>query len=174
VARSPDLIGALRSSTVRSLRASPTRQIRRGPDQPWFASQAEQDNCLEPLTRLCTILGRSFGVPVVGLDSYLARAGSKDMRALGMVRLASGAGPEMASSALVTLFNAMGSLAPATLLDPWIDWMPIDALTARTTLRDGALRVAATLHLNRDGELVNLITTIASWAPKAGANSSPG
>jgi len=158
VLRYLDLSGALHAPTVRSFRASFTGRMRRGPDQPWFAIQAEQYDFLEPLTRLFYIRGRIFGVPVIGLDSYRAQAGSMDMRALGIVRVGFGAGAEMASSALVTLFNDLCILAPETLLDPRIDWTPVDALTARATLRDGPLQVSATLYFNPDGELVNFVT----------------
>ena len=158
VARYLDLTGALGAPAVRSFRASFTGRMRRGPDQPWFAIQAEQYDFFDPLTRLFYIRGRIFGVPVIGLDSYRAQAGSMDMRALGIVRVASGAGAEMASSALVTLFNDMCMLAPATLLDSRIDWTPVDTLTARATLRDGPLQIAATLSFNPDGELVNFAT----------------
>ena len=79
-------------------------------------------------------------------------------RRIRTARVVDATGTEMASSGLVTLFNDMCLLAPATLIDKRIRWVPVDSLTAKGSIEDAGRSVSATLHFNQDGELTDFVT----------------
>jgi len=64
------------------------------------------------------------------------------------ILVADAKGPDMDTSGLVTMFNDMCPLTPATLIDKRIQWKPIDSLTAREILEHRRKRISVTLYFN--------------------------
>lgn len=158
VLRYLEVSGAADIGATRSLRAVWEGRMRRRPDQPWFPIRAEQYDFFDDFARTFFIRGRILGIPVVGRDLYVEGEGQMLIRALGLVPVVNDTSPEMGRSGLVTLFNDMCVLAPATLIDERIRWEAIDDRTALGTIRDRDLEVSATLHFDAQGYLVNFIT----------------
>ena len=150
--------GLIGNETVHNMRAVWRGRMRRDPRQGWFGIRADQYNFYGDLARIFYIRGRLFGVPVVGSDLYSTGEGRMIMKAAGLIPVVDATGTEMASSGLVTLFNDMCLLAPATLIDKRIRWVPVDSLTARGSIEDAGRTVSATLHFNQDGELTDFVT----------------
>jgi hypothetical protein len=80
------------------------------------------------------------------------------IRALGLLPVVNDTAAVMAPTGLVTLFNDMCVLAPASLADDRIRWEVVDDLTVKGSLRDDDLEVSATLYFNPSGELINFVT----------------
>ncbi len=150
--------GLIGKETVHNMRVVWRGRMRRDPRQGWLTIRAEQYNFYGDLARIFYIQGRMFGVPVVGRDRYSTGEGSMVMEAAGLIPVVNATGTEMASSGLVTLFNDMCLLAPATLVDKRIHWVPLDSLTAKGSIEDSGRIVSATLHFNQDGELTDFVT----------------
>ena len=51
----------------------------------------------------------------------------------------------------VTVFNDMCLLAPATLIDKRIEWVPVDSVSAKATFTNGPNKITATLYFNEQG-----------------------
>jgi hypothetical protein len=150
--------GLIGKETVHNMRAVWQGKMRRDPRQGWFGIKADQYNFYGDLARIFFIRGRIFGVPVVGRDLYSTGEGRMTMKAAGLIPVVDATGTEMASSGLVTLFNDMCLLAPATLIDGRIRWVPVDSLTAKGSIEDAGHSVSATLHFNQAGELTDFVT----------------
>jgi hypothetical protein len=80
------------------------------------------------------------------------------VKVLGIVPMVDASGPVMDQSEAVTLFNDMCLLAPATLLDPRIEWDSIDAHSARAHFTNGGQTITATLLFDDEGLLTNFIS----------------
>jgi len=61
-------------------------------------------------------------------------------------------------SETVTLLNDMCILAPATLIDPHIEWQNVDARTVCARFTNGAYAISATLYFGEDGLLANFVS----------------
>ena len=61
----------------------------------------------------------------------------------------------MTKAETVTMFNDMCMLAPATLIDPRIQWEPVDETRTLATFANAGQTIRAELSFNDSGELVN-------------------
>lgn len=74
------------------------------------------------------------------------------------IQLQKDRGAEMDQGETVTVLNDMCFMAPATLLDPNIQWEVIDPLNVRSILTNGSLRVSAVLTFAEDGRLIDFFS----------------
>jgi len=49
-------------------------------------------------------------------------------------------------------------MAPATLIDPRIEWLETDGLNVKAKFTNGHIAITATLYFNKTGELANFIS----------------
>jgi hypothetical protein len=96
-----------------------------------------------------------FLLPIDGYHRFVGSEATMLVKALGLIPVANNAGPEMAQAETVTVFNDMCLMAPATLIDPAVQWDTVDAHTVRATFTRGPNVVRADLVFNDAGELVN-------------------
>jgi hypothetical protein len=157
--------GVVGKNRVRNAKFVFDGDFKMSPKQNWIRVRTEQYNFFDGLTRIFYIKGKMMGIPVVGRDLYDEGKGHMLIRAAGLIPVADAKGPDMDTSGLVTMFNDMCLLAPATLIDRRIQWEPVDPLTARGTLEHSGKRVSATLHFNERGELVDFVTDDRYYAP---------
>jgi hypothetical protein len=92
---------------------------------------------------------------------------------LGAVPLVDACGPVMNRSETVTLFNDMCLLAPATLIDPAIQWDSIDARTVRARYTTGGQTISAILSFGEDGLLTNFVSDDRSRSSSDGRTFTP-
>jgi len=133
-------------------------EMKMDPKKGWIKINAEQYNFVDNPTRLFFIKAKMFGIPIIGLDSYKQSKGNMLIKLGGLLTLADASGPEMNIGEAVTLLNDMCLMAPATLIDPRIQWESIDSLTAKAIFNDNGCIVSATLYFNSKGELTNFVT----------------
>jgi hypothetical protein len=130
-------------------------RIRSGRDARWMPLSAEQYNFVDEPARLLYLTGSMFMVPVHGYHRYVGPSATMKVRAAALVSVADVSGSEMSEGETVTMFNDMCVMAPATLIDPAIDWESIDDRSARATFTNAGHTIRAELSFNEAGELTN-------------------
>ncbi len=133
-------------------------RIREGLQRRWMPLRAEQYNVVRPATRLFYRTAAMFAIPVQGYHRYVGPSASMRVKAAALVTVATADGPEMTQGETVTLFNDMCVLAPATLIDPAIEWDALDARTARALFTNAGYTISAELSFNDVGELTDFVS----------------
>lgn len=77
------------------------------------------------------------------------------IKVASIIPVADSFGPVMDKSEMVTFFNDMCVLAPATLIDSSITWKEIDPLTIKSKFGSKGTTISAILYFNEEGALVN-------------------
>jgi len=133
-------------------------RIRGDGNSPWMPLVAEQHNFVDARARFFYMTSSMFAIPVQGYHRYAGGAASMHVKAGGLVTVASASGAEMTQAETVTLFNDMAVMAPATLIDPGIQWESLSRNRARAAFTAGAQTIRADLVFSDSGELVNFIS----------------
>ncbi len=92
---------------------------------------------------------------VVGYHRYKDGKASMRILAEGIVPLVEKKGAVLDTTETVTYFNDMCLLAPATLIDPRIQWNAIDEHSVRAIFTNKGIRISAVLKFRNDGALSN-------------------
>lgn len=151
-------VGVIGTEKVQNFKITFEGQMNMDPKKDWISVKTEQHNFVANPTRMFYIEGNTSGIPIIGLDSYKNGKGNMLIKLAGLFTVANALGPEMDSSAAVTLFNDMCLMAPSTLIDPRIQWESVDALTAKASFNTNGCIVSAVLSFNALGELTNFST----------------
>jgi hypothetical protein len=120
--------------------------------------RSEQYNFTDNPTRLFYIVATKMGIPAKGVHLYINQNAIMLIKILGLFTVSDAKGPEMDQSETVTLFNDMCFMAPATLIDPNIEWTIIDPLTVSAKFTNGKISVESTLIFDGEGKLMNFIS----------------
>lgn len=116
-------VGVVGRPRTWSLRAHFVGRFRRGPDQPWMPMDAWQYNSAVEVARLFRMrLMFARVVPMWGWDTYRDGTGRMLAKALNLVTVADGSGPEFDTSELTTWLNDAVMMAPGMLLDDRTTW----------------------------------------------------
>lgn len=121
----------------------------------WFSFRSVQYNFFDEPTRLFFMKGKMYGTTVPGYHSYHDATATMQIKLFGLVNVVNIKGEIMNKAETVTLFNDMCLMAPATLIDPRIEWVSIDSLSAKATFTNGVNKITATLYFNEQGQLIN-------------------
>ena len=135
-----------------SLRAHFTGRFRRGPTQPWLPLNAWQYNSgleVARLFRMRLLVARVL--PMWGWDTYRAGAGRMLGKALGVVTVADGSGPEFDIGELTTWLNDAVLLASGMLLHPRTVWQATGDDSFRVAVTDAGRTVSAEVFLDEAG-----------------------
>jgi hypothetical protein len=123
----------------------------------WMPFTAEESFTTEPPGFVWKTTMRLFPlVSIMGRDRYAGGKGSIDMRALGLIPVATASGPAMDQGALLRYLNET-MWFPAAALSPYITWDAIDATSARATISDGGVMAAATFVFDEQGRPVDMV-----------------
>ena len=145
-------MGVVGRSRAWSLRAHWVGRFRRGPDQPWMPVDAWQYNSAVEVARLFRMrIMVARAVPMWGWDTYRAGRGRMLGKALGLVTVADGSGPEFDTSELVTWLDDAVLLAPAMLLDGRTAWAAASADSFEVAVTDAGRTVRAEVLLDERG-----------------------
>ncbi|GAB3201888.1 hypothetical protein GCM10027261_37510 [Geodermatophilus arenarius] len=142
-----------------SLRAHWTGRFRLGPDRPWMPCDAWQYNAAEEVARLYRMRLLVGGVvPMWGWDTYRHGTGRMLGKALGLVTVADGSGPEFDRGELVTWLNDAVLLAPAVLLHPRTRWEDRGEDRFAVSVTDAGRTVSAVVALDGSGRPLDFRT----------------
>lgn len=158
VRRYLEVAGVVGRERVRNFRARLSGEIRPSVESRFMPFRAEQHNFYEPHARLFFLQSSKLGVPVDALHLYLGNTATMQVKVASLFSVVDARGQEMNQGETVTLFNDMCVFAPATLIDPSIEFREIDARTAQGTFTNSGTTVSAVLSFNDAGELVNFVS----------------
>jgi len=150
--------GVVGQPRVRNFRARMHGRIRSGPDDPWMPYTAEQHNVYDAPARFFYMTASMRAVPVQVFHRYAEGAATMRVKAAGLVTMVSQAGPEMTRAETVTLLNDMCIFAPATLVEPSVEWEALDEHRARARFANAGHAVSAVLSFNDAGELTDFVS----------------
>jgi len=150
--------GMVGQPRIQSYRVRFRGRIRSGPDARWMPFEADQQSFADRPTRLFWIRATMMGMPLDGLHRLAEGHATMRIKPLGAFAVVDAAGPQMDQGETVTLFNDMCLLAPGTLVDPAIQWEPVDARTAKARFTHGAHTIAATLFFDAEGLLKDFVS----------------
>jgi hypothetical protein len=135
-----------------SLRAHFVGRFRRRPDQAWMPLDAWQYNSSVEVARLFRMrLMAARVVPMWGWDTYRAGTGRMLGKALGLVTVADGSGPEFDIGELTTWLDDAVLLAPGMLLGPRTTWTAAGDDGFRISVTDRGRTVSAEVLLDEQG-----------------------
>lgn len=152
------LAGVVGQPRVHTFRARIHGRIRSSRHGRWMPLSAEQYNVVDPPARMFYFTASMFGIPVQGYHRYVGSAASMRVKAAALLPVAAATGPEMTQSETVTLFNDMCLMAPATLIDPSIEWSMIDARTVGARFANAGHTIRAELSFSDAGELRDFVS----------------
>ncbi|MES2849676.1 MAG: DUF6544 family protein [Bacteroidota bacterium] len=149
--------GVVNKPKVKSVRVVFEGQMRdKGKD--YFPFLSEQYNFFNEPTRLFFMKAKMFGVTVPGYHHYIKANAVMDIRLFGLFPVVQKSGAVMNKTETVTLFNDMCLLAPATLIDKRIQWLPINDTSVTAIFTNHDITITANLFFNQQGQLVNFIS----------------
>lgn len=151
-------VGAVGQPRVQNFHATFHGRIRSGPDAPWMTFSGEQYNFYDQPSRFFFMNAWMRGLPVEGFHRYVGPSATMRIKVASLFPMVDAEGPELTTAETVTLFNDMCVFAPATLVDPRIEWTEIDALHLVGRFTHESIGVEATLTFNDAGELVDFVS----------------
>jgi hypothetical protein len=158
-------VGVLGTERVKNYKVTIDGSMKTDKERDWANVEVKQHSFTDEITRLFFMKLKMFGIPVVGLHSYINENASMLIKVLGLVPVVDGQGKEMNQGETVTVFNDMCILAPATLIDKRIEWESIDSLTAKAKFTNGDIKISATLYFNEKGQLINFVSDDRFYSP---------
>ena len=150
--------GAIGKPKVRSFRIEFTGQIRKDEQSEWMPFTSQQYNFLESSTRLFFMKATMKHLPVAGFHAFKNGTAYMDIRLLSLFQVQYQSGKEMDVSEMVTFFNDMCCMAPATLIDSRIKWIEHDDLKVQAVFENNGISISAWLYFNEKGELINFVS----------------
>ncbi len=150
--------GAIGKPKVKNFKIKFSGRLRQNKQSEWMPFNSEQYNFVDASTRLFFLNATMKQLPVKGFHSFKNGNAFMDIRLLSMFRVQYQAGKEVDISETVTFFNDMCCLAPATLIDNRIQWMETEGNKVRAIFTNKGITIAAWLHFNEDGELINFLS----------------
>ncbi len=148
-------VGAVGKPQIHNVRVVFTGQMKREIKSDWMNIHAEQYNFFDEPTRLFYIYSDIFGIPFDGLHAYIGDNATMRIKVANIFQVADAKGDKMTKGETVTMFNDMCMLAPASLIDPHIEWETIDPLTVKARFTNKKNTVTAILYFNKKGEMIN-------------------
>ncbi len=159
VARYLRLTGSVGQPRVYNFRAKMRGRIRASASAPWMEIEASQVNRLGPdPSRVFFIEATMNHLPADVLHVYAGPSATMRVRLLSIFQIVEARGPEMDQSETVTLLNDLCIFAPAALIDPALEWEPVDATRARVRYTNGQHTVSAELVFDEAGQLVDFVS----------------
>ncbi len=150
--------GVVGQERVHDFRATFTGRIRSAPDADWMSFTAEQFNTVDHPRRFFLMDAWMKGLPVDVLHAFDEDGATMRVRLLSIRTMVDTKGPELTRAETVTLFNDLCVLAPGALIGPCISWNLIDASTALAHFTLGPNTIAAELHFDGSGDLVDFVS----------------
>lgn len=167
------LSGAVGQPRVLNFRARFHGQIRSGPDARWMSFTGEQHNFFDPPSRLFLMDASLFGVPFRAFHRFVGPEATMRVKVASVFTMVDAGGPQMAEAETVTLFNDLCVLAPGAMVDPAIEWQPVDAHTVNGSFTNAGHTVRAVLTFNDGGELTNFVADGRGALAKDGKSFTP-
>jgi hypothetical protein len=149
--------GSVGKPKVTNLQVEFSGEMKQKPGSAWITVSVSQHSFFDNPARFFYIRSSLFGIPFDGYHRFSGPHAVMEIRIANLFRIVNGHGPLMDQSETVTHFNDMCFLAPATLIDPAIEWESFSdtEIVAYYTNPNNGIRISAVLTFGHEGELVN-------------------
>lgn len=161
--------GVVGQPRVHAFRIRMHGRMRNGRTASWMAFTAEQYNRVDRPARLFYMNASLYGLPAQAYHRYVDGTASMRVKAAALVPVVTQSGPRMTEAETVTLLNDLCVMAPAALIEPTIEWTPVDAHTADAVFTNAGHTVRARLTFNDAGALVDFVSDDRSQVTIGGA-----
>lgn len=142
---------------VQTVRLKQVGKIRKDATQPWMSFEAKQYYSVSPPSFVWIAYMKIFGLPLMRVrDYYMEGRGSILVKALSLFTVADSGGEKMDQGAMMRHLNEM-MWFPSAFLGKNVSFEPIDAGSARVTLRNMGKSVTATMYFDDEGKLTNFM-----------------
>ncbi|MGI5898256.1 MAG: DUF6544 family protein [Candidatus Dojkabacteria bacterium] len=122
--------------------------LKMAPDKDWQKLETTQFNSVKPIGRLAYM--KFTEMPVAARDMYRNGYGEINGKLMNLVTVAFDNNPEVAQSALITVFCEF-MFVPGYLLSDNIKWETIDDYSVRGTLEDNGIKVSGVFYFDKEG-----------------------
>lgn len=149
--------GVVGRPRIRTVVLSQTGRLRLAPGGTWHPFVAAERYTVDPPS--FHWLGTIRPAPllhVAARDRYAGGRGNMLIKLLSLITVANATGPQLDAAAALRFLNE-AVWHPTTFLADYVHWEAIDDRTARVTLTDGALTVAAVCAFDGDGRMVDFV-----------------
>jgi hypothetical protein len=119
---------------------------------------AAQHNFPHEGARFFLMRAKRSGLPVDVFHAFRDGAATMRVRLLSFLPVVSASGPELTKAETVTMLNDLVLLAPGSLIGPNLHWHEIDDQSASVTYALGPNTVGATLHFDRNDDLIDFVS----------------
>jgi hypothetical protein len=150
--------GVVGKPKVQNFKVEFDGKIRKNEQSEWMPFTSEQYNFMDVPTRLFFMKAKMKGLPIAGFHAFKNGEAFMDIRLLSLAKVQYQTGKEMGISETVTFFNDMCCMAPATLIDPRIQWLETDGNKVKAAFTNNGITISAWLYFNDAGQLVNFIS----------------
>jgi hypothetical protein len=150
--------GCVGKPKVNNFRIELTGRIRKNAQSDWMPFTTEQYNFMHTPTRLFYMKAAMKGLPVGGYHHYKNGKAVMDIRLFSLFRVQYQEGQEMDVAETVTFFNDMCCMAPATLIDPRIEWLEVRGNAVKAAFTHNQVTITAWLYFNDEGTLINFVS----------------
>jgi hypothetical protein len=134
---------------------------------------ADQLNTVDPPRRFFLMDARMKGLPVDVLHKFDTRGATMRVRLLSIRTMVDAKGPELTRAETVTILNDLCILAPGALIGRNITWDRVDASTVIAHFTVGPNTIAAELHFDANGDLVDFVSDDRSVTSPDGRTLTP-
>jgi hypothetical protein len=150
-------VGVLNTPKLKSVKIVFEGEMR-GKGKDWFPFRSEQYNTFDTPNRFFFMRGKMKGLDVPGYHAYKDGTATMTIKLFSLFPIVQNKGKEMDKAETVTVFNDMCVMAPASLIDPRIQWEAIDSQSVKASFTHKDISISATLLFNAEGQLVNFIS----------------
>lgn len=148
--------GVVGRARARTVRLKQRGELRTKPDGPWMPAQAEQYFFVDPPAFIWRVNAAMLRVlPIVGRDKYLAGHGNMLIKALSLLNVVNASDHKIDHGSMLRFLGEIVWF-PSGALSPRIAWEPVDAASARATIRYGGLAASALFTFGADGRVLAL------------------
>jgi hypothetical protein len=149
--------GVVGKPIVQTVRLKQVGRIRKDANQTWMNFDAKQYYSVNSPSFVWIAYMRIFGLPIIRVrDLYMEGRGSILVKALSLFIIGNSEGRDMDQGAMMRYLNEM-MWFPSAFFGKNISFEPIDANSAKVTLKDMGKSVTATIYFDEEGKLTNFI-----------------
>jgi hypothetical protein len=151
-----EVSGVVGHARAVSVRLQQRGELRTAPDKPWMPVDATQVFSVDPPGFVWSVDARMMRVlPIAGRDHYVAGHGRMLIKLAALFPVADATGPEIDQGAMLRYLGEIVWFPSAALSDT-IVWEPIDARSARATMRFAGQSVSAVFAFDERGRFASL------------------
>ena len=151
-------VGVVGHEKVHSYKLDITGEFKMDEDKNFSPVQIRQSSFQDDFTRLFYMKMHMKGIKIAGLHHLVNKKAVMEIKLLDVFKIVDERGEAMNQAELVTVFNDMAIMAPATLIDDRITWEEIDDYQVIGILTNGDDTISAKLFFNELGQLINFIS----------------